>query len=208
MSLLPPFASNQSIGLLGGSFNPPHQGHVLATQQALVRARLDRIWWLVTPGNPLKNPQELADMRLRIVSAKALVQNPRIVMTGFEREIGVRYTIDTLHYIKQRAPNTRFVWIMGADNWAQFHLWRDWRDIADLVPMLIIDRPGSSFAAVSAHASQVLAQRRWREGSVRDIAFAKPPAWTFLHALRCNASSTALRALQAAKARADEEGDM
>jgi nicotinate-nucleotide adenylyltransferase len=190
---LPPFAAGQTIGLLGGSFNPPHRGHVLASHLALTRARLDRLWWLATPGNPLKSSADLAALRARIDAAQALARDPRVAVTGFESEIGSRYTADTLRYLSARAPGARFVWIMGADNLAQFHRWRDWREIAVSVPILVVDRPGASFAALSAQAAQALARWRRPESAAGRLAQMKAPAWIFLHGPRSSASSTALR---------------
>ena len=190
---LPPHAPGQTIGLLGGSFNPPHRGHMLATRLALTRAGLDRVWWLATPGNPLKSTADLAALRARIDAAQALARDPRVAVTGFESEIGARYTADTLRYLRARAPGVRFVWIMGADNLSQFHRWRDWREIAERTPMLIVDRPGSSFAVLSSRAAQALARSRLPEREARRIALTGPPAWVFLHGPRSNLSSTALR---------------
>jgi nicotinate-nucleotide adenylyltransferase len=131
------------IGLLGGSFNPPHGGHALATRLALKRLALDRVWWLVTPGNPLKSQAGLAAVEARVMAARRLAAGPRVAVTDIETEIGSRYTYDTLAWLTRRAPQIRFVWIMGADNLRQFHLWRHWRRIAELVPIAVVDRPGS-----------------------------------------------------------------
>ena len=130
---LPPFAPGMRIGLLGGSFNPPHEGHALITRLALRRLALDRVWWLVTPGNPLKSLTGLAALNARIEAARRLDVGPRVVVTDIEAQIGSRFTYDTLLWLKRRAPGVHFVWIMGADNLRQFHLWRHWRSIADLV---------------------------------------------------------------------------
>jgi nicotinate-nucleotide adenylyltransferase len=190
---LPPFGAGQAIGLFGGSFNPPHRGHLLASHLALTKAGLDRVWWLVTPGNPLKSAADLAALRARVEAAQALVHDPRIAVTGFESEIGARYTADTLRYLKRRASGARFVWIMGADNLAQFHRWRHWREIAEAAPILVVDRPGSSFAALSSRAAHALAQWRRPERDAARIADLEAPAWIFLPGPRSNASSTALR---------------
>jgi nicotinate-nucleotide adenylyltransferase len=191
---LPPHAPGQSIGLLGGSFNPPHVGHLLASRLALTRLGLDRVWWLATPGNPLKSGADLSALRARLAAARALVHDPRIAVTGFESEIGSRFTVDTLAYLRLRAPGARFVWIMGADNLAQLHRWKRWREIAALVPILVIDRPGSSFAALSSRAAQALGRWRRPEADAPRLAELAPPAWVFLHGPRSGASSTALRA--------------
>ena len=191
---LPPFAAGQAIGLLGGSFNPPHAGHLLATRLALTRLRLDRVWWLATPGNPLKSRADLAALRARIEAAQALARDPRIAVTGFESEIGSTFTADTLSYLRARGDGARFVWIMGADNLAQFHRWRRWREIAEMAPILVVDRPGSSFAALSSRAAQALARFRRPERDTARLAWLAPPAWIFLHGPRSGVSSTALRA--------------
>jgi len=190
---LPPFAPGQTIGLLGGSFNPPHEGHRLISELALRRLRLDRLWWLATPGNPLKPPEGLAETRARIEAAQRLTRDPRIAVTGFEAEIGARYTYETIAWLRRRAPGAHFVWIMGADNLSKFHLWRHWRGIADLVPILVVDRPGSTLRALAGRAGVVLA--RWRRPESEAARFARlpPPAFMFLHGPRSGASSTALR---------------
>lgn len=192
---LPPFAAGETIGLLGGSFNPPHGGHLLASRLALTRLGLSRVWWLATPGNPLKSPADLAALRVRLAAARALIDDPRIAVTGFESEIGSRYTADTLRFLRRRAAGARFVWIMGADNLAQFHRWRDWEEIAATVPILVVDRPGASFAALSSRAAQALSRWRRPERDAARLAFLDPPAWIFLHGPRSSASSTALRRL-------------
>jgi len=190
---LPRFAPGQTIGLLGGSFNPPHEGHRLISELALRRLRLDRLWWLVTPGNPLKPSAGLAEMRARIAAARKLTRDPRIAVTGFEAEIGARYTYETIVWLKRRAPGAHFVWIMGADNLRQFHLWRHWRMIADLVPILVVDRPGSTLRALAGRAGAVLARHRRPESEAARFARLRPPAFMFLHGPRSGLSSTALR---------------
>jgi nicotinate-nucleotide adenylyltransferase len=190
---LPRFAPGQTIGLLGGSFNPPHEGHRLISELALRRLRLDGIWWLATPGNPLKPMADLAEMRARIEAARKLTRDPRIQVTGFEAEIGAGYTFETIAWLKRRAPGVHFVWIMGADNLRQFHLWRHWRAIADLVPILVIDRPGSTLRALSGRAGAVLAPYRRPEIDAPRLARLRPPAFMFLHGPRSGLSSTELR---------------
>ncbi len=190
---LPPFAPGQAIGLLGGSFNPPHEGHRLISELALRRLRLDRLWWLVTPGNPLKSAAGLIEMRERIEAAQKLRRDPRIAVTGFEAEIGARYTYETIAWLKRRAPGAHFVWIMGADNLSQFHLWRRWRAIADLAPILVVDRPGSTVRALAGRAGAALARYRRRETEAARFARLDPPAFMFLHGPRSSLSSTALR---------------
>jgi nicotinate-nucleotide adenylyltransferase len=190
---LPRFAPGQSIGLLGGSFNPPHAGHRLISELALRRLRLDRLWWLATPGNPLKSSAGLKEMRDRVEAARLLTHDPRIAVTGFEAEVGSRYTYDAIAWLRRRAPKVRFVWIMGADNLSQFHLWRHWREIADLAPILVIDRPGRTLKALASRAAIALAPFRRPESDAPRFASLAPPAFLFLHGPRSDLSSTALR---------------
>jgi nicotinate-nucleotide adenylyltransferase len=184
------------IGLFGGTFDPPHRAHLAATLLALKRLRLDRIWWLVTPGNPLKDTDGLAPLAQRIAAAKALTRDPRIEVTGFEADLGVRYSYDTVAYLRTRCPGVRFVWIMGADNLRSFHRWQKWRGIANLVPIAVIDRLGPSLYALGGVAGQALAPARIRESAATSLAERRPPAWVFLHGLKSPLSSTALRALR------------
>jgi nicotinate-nucleotide adenylyltransferase len=190
---LPSFAAGMRIGLLGGSFNPPHEGHALITRLALRRLALDRVWWLVTPGNPLKSLTGLAALNARIEAARQLDVGPRVVVTDIEAQINSRFTYGTLRWLKRRAPGVHFVWIMGADNLGQFHLWRHWRSIADLVPIVVVDRPGSTLKAVSSPAGAALARWRAPERDATRFATMRPPALLFLHGPRSSLSSTALR---------------
>ncbi len=190
---LPPFGPGQSIGLLGGSFNPPHEGHRLVSELALRRLGLDHVWWLATPGNPLKSHAELGELRTRLEASRVLARNPRVFVSGLEAEIGSRFTYDTLRWLKRRAPTARFVWIMGADNLVQFHRWRHWREIAALVPIVVIDRPGSTLRAASSRAALALARWRRPERDARRFASLQAPALLFLHGPRSEMSSTALR---------------
>jgi nicotinate-nucleotide adenylyltransferase len=190
---LPPFMPGMRIGLLGGSFNPPHDGHALITRLALRRLSLDRVWWLVTPGNPLKSLTGLAALKARIEAARQLDVGPRVVVSDIEAQINSRFTYDTLRWLERRAPGVHFVWIMGADNLRQFHLWRHWRAIADLTPIVVIDRPGSTLKAISSPAGSALARWRIPEQDASRFATMLPPALLFLHGPRSSVSSTALR---------------
>jgi len=198
---LPPHASGMRIGLLGGTFNPPHAGHMLVAEIALRRLKLDQLWLLVTPGNPLKNTNGLPPLEKRMAAARALAHDPRIVVTGLEAEIGTRYTYDTVAWLTQRAPSLHFVWVMGADNLRQFSRWQRWADIAALAPIAVIDRPGSSLAALNAKAAQRFARHRLREEDAAQLALMQPPAFTFLHDRRIDLSSTVLRAQALLKTR-------
>lgn len=191
---LPPHSAGQKIGLYGGSFNPAHQGHRQVSLFALKRLALDQIWWLVSPGNPLKDVAGLAAQDERMGKAADIARHPRIVITGAEAAFRTRYTADLIRILKQRAPAARFVWLMGSDNLLQFHRWEDWRAIADCVPLAIVNRPGSLSAALSARAAQALWRHRVDEADAARLAWREPPAWLFLTGPRTPASSTALRA--------------
>jgi nicotinate-nucleotide adenylyltransferase len=182
------------IGLFGGSFDPPHAAHRAASLIAMKRLGLARVWWLVTPGNPLKDSRGLAPLPQRIAAARALAHHPGICVTGFEAEIGAHYTHDTLRYLLARCPGVRFVWIMGADNLRSFPRWQKWRDIAVMLPIAVIDRLGPSLYATAGLAGQALARYRLPDAQARVLADRRPPAWIYLHGLKSPLSSTALRA--------------
>ncbi|WP_062206457.1 nicotinate-nucleotide adenylyltransferase [Aureimonas sp. AU12] len=186
------------IGLLGGSFNPPHEGHLLVAETALQRLRLDRVWWMVTPGNPLKDHGNLKPLNERIALSRALVKDPRILVTAFEASQHIRFTADTVSLLKRRKPDVRFVWLMGADSLAGFHRWQSWRQIARQVPLAIVDRPGSTLSLLSSPAARTLARFRIPEVDAAQLALSPPPAWVFLHGPRSPLSSTLLRERQEA----------
>jgi nicotinate-nucleotide adenylyltransferase len=184
------------IGLFGGTFDPPHLAHLGASILAMKRLKLDRVWWLVTPGNPLKNTKGLAPLGERIAAARKLTHHPRLDITGIEAAINTRYTYDTILWLLTRCPRVRFVWIMGADNLRHFHRWQKWRAIASLVPIVVIDRLGPSLYAGGSPAGNALARFRIRECDASSLPNRRAPAWTFLHGLKSPLSSTALRALR------------
>ncbi|MGA0532259.1 nicotinate-nucleotide adenylyltransferase [Hansschlegelia sp. KR7-227] len=190
---LPPHAPGMAIGLYGGSFNPPHAAHRLVSRLALKRLELDRLWQLVTPGNPLKDNAALPALGERMAAAARLSAHPRVEVAGIEAAIGVRRSHDLVAHLVERCPGVGFVWIMGADNLATLHRWGRWRELAELVPIAVIDRPGATFAATNAPAAQTLARFRIDEADAGRLAWAAPPAWCFLHGLRSPLSSTALR---------------
>ncbi len=183
-----------TIGLLGGSFNPPHAGHIHISQIALKRLGLDRLWWLVTPGNPLKSRQDADTFTKRLAQAAKLADHPRIDVTGFEASRGSAYTADMLGFLTQRFPGTRFIWVMGADNLVTFHHWQNWRDIMGLTPIAVIDRPGYRYAARTGKAAQCFARAYVDESDAKGLHRYQPPAWTFLNAPLSQLSSTGLRA--------------
>ena len=193
MTPLPRHARGMRIGLFGGSFNPPHAGHRLASLIALKRLQLDAVWWIVTPGNPLKENSGLPALGDRIAAAQGLARHPRIFVTGFEAGIGTRFTHDTLAWLVRRCPGVHFTWIMGADNLAGFHRWQRWRDIAALVPVAVIDRPGATLRAANSRAGHFLARHRLDESDGRLLPQRKAPAFIFLHGPRSTLSSTLLR---------------
>jgi nicotinate-nucleotide adenylyltransferase len=160
------------------------------------RLDLDRIWWMVTPGNPLKDTRGLTSLEKRIAAARKLAAHPRIDVTGVEAAMRTRYTYDTIATLVKRCPGVHFVWIMGADNLRSFHRWQKWRRIADLVPIVVVDRVGPSLYATAGTAGQALARFRIPEADAISLPFRRPPAWTFLHGLKSPLSSTALRALR------------
>ena len=189
---IPPYTDGMRIGLLGGSFNPPHTAHRDITLFAMKRLNLDRVWWLVTPGNPLKDkaPHRLEE---RMEAARCLAHHPRIDVSCLEAVIGTRYTYETVVYLRRRCGGARFVWIMGADNLAQFHRWKNWQGIAALLPIAVIDRPPDSFRSLASPAAQALARDRTPEANAGPLAILRPPAWTFLTGMKSDLSSTGLR---------------
>jgi len=191
---LPPDTGDAPIGLLGGSFNPAHDAHVEVSETAIKRLGLARVWWLVTPGNPLKAGSTSAPLDARIAAARKLVGSRPITVTGFERSLSDPYTISTLMLLRRRRPQARFVWLMGADCLAEFHRWRQWREIMALMPIAVVDRPGWRLKALSSIAAEAYAHYRLPEHEAAQLASLRPPAWVFLTAPLSELSSTAIRA--------------
>ncbi|HWJ87874.1 MAG TPA: nicotinate-nucleotide adenylyltransferase [Pelagibacterium sp.] len=190
---LPPSAPGMRIGLFGGSFNPPHAGHRLVSHESLKRLKLDAIWWLVTPGNPLKDRTELAPLTDRVLAARAIADHPRVKVTAFEAAHGFTYTYQTIAYLTRTLPDRRFVWIMGADGLSSFHLWERWEDIFSLVPIAVYVRPGSTRRAPFSKAALRFSNARIEEADAVGLATMPAPAWVFLHGLMSPLSSTQLR---------------
>lgn len=184
--------AGQTVGLLGGSFDPPHGGHVHVTLAALRRFGLDRVWWLVSPGNPLK-PRGPAPLAQRMAAARALMRHPRVAITDLEARLGTVHTAQTLAALRARYPGVRFVWLMGADNLAQVHRWQDWRSIFDTVPVGVIGRPGTG-AAPMAPAARIYRASRLPGRAARLLPRSEPPAWCIAEGPLNPLSSTEIRA--------------
>jgi nicotinate-nucleotide adenylyltransferase len=189
----PTARAGQAIGLLGGSFDPAHAGHVTITREALRRFALNRVWWLVSPGNPLKVAGP-APMVQRLTHAAKLMRDPRVCVTDLEARLGTRYTAQTLRALAHSYPGVRFVWLMGADNLADLHRWEDWRSIADRVPVGVMARPGQRISARMSVAARVYGRYRLAPSASRLLALCEPPAWCFVNVPMRSDSSTALRA--------------
>ena len=185
-----------AIGLLGGSFDPPHAGHLHITRWALRAFRLDRVWWLVSPGNPLK-PEAPADLDRRLAAARRLVRHPRIVVTGVEARLGTRLTVETLAALRRRYPGVRFVWLMGADNLVGFHRWDRWDEIMATTPVGVLARPGQQLRAGLSPAARRYARWRLPASQAGALARTQPPVWTLLSGRMLDLSSSELRALGA-----------
>ncbi len=182
-----------AIGLLGGSFDPPHPGHVHITLEALRRFGLDRVWWLVSPGNPLKS-RGPADLARRLAASRALMRHPRVTVTGIEARFGTRYTAATLEALQAAYPGVRFVWLMGEDNLASFHRWERWPSILATVPVGVLARPGGPVWARTAHAARAFRAARLRPAQAPLLARSVPPAWCYVATPKRAISSTAIRA--------------
>ena len=182
------------IGLLGGSFNPPHAAHRAVSLMALKRLSLDRVWWLVSPGNPLKDNKKLPPLHARLERARMIAADPRIDVTTIEQAFSTVFSHDTVAKLRARYPNVRFVFLMGADNLAGFHRWKRWRELAFMVPIAVMDRAGLSLTALASPAALSLARWRLGEPKASMLARSKPPAWVFLHGMKSPLSSTAIRA--------------
>jgi nicotinate-nucleotide adenylyltransferase len=191
---MPHVERGMQVGLFGGSFNPPHAGHALVAEIALKRLALDQLWWIVTPGNPLKSNNGRAPLAERLRLSEDIAKNPRIKVTAFEAAHNVRYTADTLALVRARNPGVDFVWVMGADSLRDFHRWQRWRQIATTFPIAVIDRPGSTLSFLSSVVAKTFDYARVDEADAPRLARMKAPAWTFIHGPRSRLSSTAIRA--------------
>ncbi|WP_417316768.1 nicotinate-nucleotide adenylyltransferase [Emcibacter sp.] len=182
-----------TIGLLGGSFNPAHEAHREISLAALKRLGLDHVWWLVSPQNPLKGTDDMAALDQRVKKAQQVADHPRITVMDLERRMNTNYTADTIRILVTRFPNTQFIWLMGADNLAQFSKWQQWEEIANLVPFAIFDRPGYSMSAIASKAGQKFRRQRLGETHASLLPRMKPPVWVFCHGRKNPMSATAIR---------------
>ncbi|MEM9318809.1 MAG: nicotinate-nucleotide adenylyltransferase [Pseudomonadota bacterium] len=181
------------VGLFGGSFDPPHAGHVHVSREALKRLQLDRVWWLVSPGNPLKS-QGPAALERRVAKAQSLLSHPRISVTDLEARLGTRYTAETIELLMQRYAGVHFVWLMGADNLADFHRWQRWDWILRSVPVAVLARPGQRISARTSKAATIFRAAKLPGEAAACLADSPPPAWIFLNVPMRDISSSAIRA--------------
>lgn len=192
---LPP--KGRRIGLLGGSFNPAHEAHLQITRDALKRLGLDEVWWLVSPQNPLKPAQGMAELDRRIAAARAVATGePRVRVTGLESLLGTVYSAQTLRRLLSLLPERRFVWLMGADNLLQIDRWQDWTQIFHLVPVAVFDRPPYSVKALSSKAARRFSTGHLAERRARKLTETPPPAWVFIHGRKNPLSATGIRAVR------------
>lgn len=189
----PPAGAGQRIGLLGGSFDPAHAGHVHITRWAIRAFGLDRVWWLVSPGNPLKRDAP-ADLARRLAAARAVMRHPRVAVTDLEARTGTRYTAETLALLRRRYPGVRFVWLMGSDNLAGFHHWDRWRTILATVPVGVLARPGDQLRAGLSPVARAYARFRLPQAEARALPLCRPPAWVLVTGRMLDLSSSELRA--------------
>lgn len=191
--MTPIVRNHERVGLLGGSFDPAHGGHVAITLAALTRFQLDRVWWMVTPGNPLKENAP-APMVERLAAARKVMQHPRVSVTDVETHLGTTYTAETLQRLKALRPKAQFVWLMGADNLAQFDHWKDWQWIMDHVPVGVLARPGQRISGRMSKAARLYRHAQLPARAAPLLASQPSPAWCFLNVPMSHASSTQIRA--------------
>ncbi len=190
---LPRARAGQVVGLLGGSFDPAHAGHAHITREALKRFGLDRVWWLVSPGNPLKS-QSPAPITRRLKAARQVIQHPRVEVTDIESRMGTRFTAQTLAALTRLYPGVRFVWLMGADNLASFHYWQQWRQIFETVPIGILARPGDRTTARHSKAADTYRYAQLRGRNSLLLRTSRAPRWCFVNVPMVNVSSSDIRA--------------
>lgn len=181
-----------SVGLFGGSFDPPHEGHRQVSLAAMNRLGLDFVWWLVSPQNPLKSHAP-TDMATRLAETQKLARHPRIHVSDPETTLGTRYAVDTVRALKARNPGVHFIWLIGADNFADFHHWQSWRALMAEIPVAVYPRPGHTLRAMGGQAANTHARYRHRSEAAGRFKYHAPPSWILLHGRLSHVSSTALR---------------
>jgi nicotinate-nucleotide adenylyltransferase len=189
----PPFGEGQRIGLFGGSFNPAHYGHYMVALYALKKLQLDWVWWLVSPQNPLKDPSETGEYGARLAFTRSIARHPRFVVTDIEKQMGSRTTAETLRGLAPLLARAHFVWIMGADSFANLHRWHDWLDIPATLPLAVLARPGFSLRALGGPAATRFAEMQIPTELAPRLATTPPPAWCFIPMPLRRESSTAIR---------------
>jgi nicotinate-nucleotide adenylyltransferase len=196
-----PILAPRRVGLLGGSFNPAHEGHLEISRTALRRLGLDQVWWLVSPQNPLKPKAGMASLPERLHRARTLARDPRIRVTALEQELRTRYTADTLSALRRRFPKTRFVWLMGADNLIDIARWERWPQIFGGMPVAVLARPSYSLKSLAAKAARRFAKERVPDSAARTLAERRPPAWAFVAGRLNPLSATEIRRARGSKRR-------
>lgn len=181
------------VGVLGGSFNPAHEGHRYISLEAIKRLGLDEVWWLVSPQNPLKSQKDMQTLPIRLKQARQVAGHPKIYVADFEKYQKNHYTYNTLLKLKEKFYKVQFVWLMGADNLVQFPEWFRWQDILATVPVAVFDRGGKSYQAVIGKVAKSYRAERFSERKIRCLAGSQPPAWVFVHMRKHPASATAIR---------------
>lgn len=189
-----PRDTDRRIGLLGGSFNPAHEGHRHVSLEALKRLGLDEVWWLVSPRNPLKSGTDLEPLASRVAGARAVARHPRLRVDAPELALGTRFTLDTVRALRRAYPRARFVWLMGADILPQLVDWKGWRDLFETIPIAAFARPGWSHRALASTAPQAFARYRLDADKARVLASSPAPAWVFVPSRLDTTSATAIRA--------------
>ena len=185
---------NRTVGLLGGSFNPAHEGHRHISLYALKMLGLDAVWWMVSPQNPLKSRKDMAPLAERMESARIASHHPKIHVTDIEQHLNTRYTADTLRALQAHFPRTHFVWLMGTDNLRQFHRWQEWQEIFKMVPVCVLDRPPRHNAIKACPAANRFRPYMLEQAKAMTLKSAPLPAWTILHIPLNDMSATKIRA--------------
>lgn len=197
LSIPTPYQSSlwagRTVGLLGGSFNPAHEGHRHISLYAIRHLGLDAVWWMVSPQNPLKSRKDMAPLETRMTSAVKASRHPGIVVTNIEQHLHTRYTADTLRALKLHFPGTNFIWLMGTDNLRQIHRWQEWQKIFNMVPVAVLDRPPRGNSIKSCPAFERFRACLQPQGQARLLKTCQPPAWTILHIPLNSQSATKIR---------------